>query len=80
MCASAPLLLSSCSWVYSSLAEEKVTHKKKKKSDTAKASESSLMLIEVKGETVKEMGAVPCSLLVMRKLCRGELGRRQEAG
>lgn len=32
------------------------------------------MLIEVKGETVKEMGAVPCSLLVMRRLCRGELG------
>lgn len=45
-----------------------------KKSDSAKASESSVMLIEVRRETVEEMGAVPCSLLVLRRLCRGELG------
>lgn len=39
------------------------------------------MLIEVKGETVEEMGAVPCSLLALRRLCRGELGIAwEEAG
>lgn len=32
------------------------------------------MLIEVKGEGVEEMSAVTCSLLVLRRLCKGELG------